>query len=1114
MKKRRLLTVLGLALAMATSPLGSYREAGAYVNPPQLVAGVDYNKPNYANSPVLTKFIDSLPLLGSGTPSTLNGYYIPVAVPDKATFSGTDYYVIAVVEYTQQMHRELSPTRLRGYVQIEDPQSNAGVPAGSLHVALQDANGANILYNGKQVYGYDHPRYLGPIIQANQGTATRIKFYNLLPTTAQGGNLFLPTDTTIMGAGQGPNGANYPQNRATLHLHGGDNPWISDGTPHQWITPMGEAGTLLKGVSQRNVPDMPVPPSGAATFYWLNGQCGRLMFYHDHSYGTTRLNVYAGEAAGYLLTDPSERAINSLIGGTEIPLVIQDKTFVSDGTSPAAFAGLGTATAATSLVDPLWTANPSWGQSKGSLWFPHVYMPNQNPNDLSGANPMGRWDYGAWFWPIFPSGIPPQTSSVPESFMDTPVVNGAAYPYLNVDPKAYRFRVLNASNDRYLNLQLYVADPTATGAGAGKEVKTIPAVKGTADLTGNFPAAGAYDAAPGAPVYWPSWWIANDTPGMTPNVLDNRQSGVPDPSPSLMGPDIIHIGSEGGIAPAPVTLQNTPMGYEQNKRSVTVLNTMEHTLFLGPAERADVVVDFSQYAGKTLILYNDAPAPVPAGDPRNDYYTGNPDLQSMGGAPSTVAGFGPNIRTVMQIRVSGTVGANGTAFDPATLEAPMATAFAATQAKPIVPETAYAAAVGAPPSGTDTYSRISDTSLTFTPYGASAPVVKPLEPKTIQELFDPLGRMNSTLGVEMPFTTSLVQTTIPLGYIDPATEVIPDGGTQLWKITHNGVDTHAIHFHLFNVQLINRVGWDGAIKPPWPEEVGWKETVKMNPLEDVVVALKAKVPSVPFKVLSSKRLLDPTMPVGSTMGFANVTPTNNPVTVTNLLTNFGNEYVWHCHLLGHEENDMMRPILVAAAPDTPTNLTGSYNGSAMVLTWQNVDPGITNFTVQRATNSSFTTGLVQFTVPRASGTTNTYSDTTFKQNVIPNYYRVFGTGTVGSSVTGYPSQTVTTAYSNVLGPPTTAVTLNSVTQAAAPGSPVVLNWSSTGALPPLFRIQRATNSAFTTGLTTVTAGQTQTSYSFPANSMTAGKTYYFRILPANVFGNGTPTSTGSIQPHA
>ena len=84
---------------------------------------------------------------------------------------------------------------------------------------------------------------------------------------------------------------------------------------------------------------------------------------------------------------------------------------------------------------------------------------------------------------------------------------------------------------------------------------------------------------------------------------------------------------------------------------------------------------------------------------------------------------------------------------------------------------------------------------------------RPLQPKAIQELFTlDYGRMNATLGVEVPFTNFLTQTTIPYGYIDPPTEIFKDGETQLWKITHNGVDTHFIHFHLFNVQVINRVG--------------------------------------------------------------------------------------------------------------------------------------------------------------------------------------------------------------------------------------------------------------------------------------------------------------------
>ena len=83
-----------------------------------------------------------------------------------------------------------------------------------------------------------------------------------------------------------------------------------------------------------------------------------------------------------------------------------------------------------------------------------------------------------------------------------------------------------------------------------------------------------------------------------------------------------------------------------------MLNVTDHTLLLGPAERADVIVDFSQVpAGSKLILYNDAPAPVPAFDPRYDYYTGDPDQTATGGAPTTLPGYGPNTRTIMQFQV-------------------------------------------------------------------------------------------------------------------------------------------------------------------------------------------------------------------------------------------------------------------------------------------------------------------------------------------------------------------------------------------------------------------------------------------------------------------------------
>src|SRR5665811_1761105 len=128
----------------------------------------------------------------------------------------------------------------------------------------------------------------------------------------------------------------YAENRATLHLHGGITPWISDGTPHQWVTPAGENTAYPAGASVSNVPDMPDPGPGAETFFYTNQQSARLMFYHDHSWGITRLNVYAGEAAGYLLTDPMEQSLiapatsttpaGALDGlGLGTPLIVQDK---------------------------------------------------------------------------------------------------------------------------------------------------------------------------------------------------------------------------------------------------------------------------------------------------------------------------------------------------------------------------------------------------------------------------------------------------------------------------------------------------------------------------------------------------------------------------------------------------------------------------------------------------------------------------------------------------------------------------------------------------------------------------------------------------------------------
>jgi hypothetical protein len=221
----------------------------------------------------------------------------------------------------------------------------------------------------------------------------------------------------------------------------------------------------------------------------------------------------------------------------------------------------------------------------------------------------------------------------------------------------------------------------------------------------------------------------------------------------------------------------------------------------------------------------------------------------------------------------------------------------------------------------------------------------PVLAKAEQELFDNRGRYNSTGGVELPLVSGVVQTTVPLNYIDSATEIIGDDEVQIWKLVDNGLWTNSIHFNMVDVQLINRVGWDGTVKAPASNEVGWKDTLRLNPLEDVIVAMRAKRPSVPFGLPQSKRLLDPSKPVGTTgaaasgLGFTVATGVTPLPAVSNVQDNFDNEFAWGSAILGHSENDLLRPVIfrpTVAVPDAPTNLTDPLGNGT--LTWTDLTP--------------------------------------------------------------------------------------------------------------------------------------------------------------------------------
>ena len=1291
--------------AQPNQALGPNLQPQAYVYPwPKNVAppwynpglgfnpAVNYDLPNYNMSPNIRKFVDKLPGLGaagctvSAVPGTGTcneneiGQYIPLAVPDTTTFPGSadkitvpaaDYYEISVSAYNQKMHTDLPATTLWGY-----KQTNATDPK------IQNVN-----------------QYLGPFILARvhdpskpagvngNGKPIRVKFTNALPISSNpASKLGLPLDVTLMGAGMGPTpGVNFTENRVTIaHLHGGRTPWISDGTPHQWITPANDpifnsgGAAYTKGPSLQNVPDMitngtspcaatgnpavcftPNARDGKATQYWTNQQSARLMFYHDHAFGTTRLTVYKGLAAGYLLVDQVE---DDLIDGTNvsggnpglkkvlpnlggvyrygIPLVIQDKAFVNDATTPLASAGplpVGyDATYKTADVDPLWYTYVNTGG--GQLHMSHEYMPVENIFDTAGgvypdgsiwpAGNMtnGRWDYGPF---LIPPMVPtvsltlPSPTVTPEAFGDTMVVNGTAFPYLPIPADTLRFRILSVGNDRTLNLSWFFAKdkngvickaPNVFDAASCTEVSMVP-------------------AAPNAA--YPTW------------PKDGRDGGVPDPLTS--GPSWYLIGNEGGLLAQVSERIPQPIDYNYIRQIIPLAGVTSHSLLMLPAMRADVVVDFTGLSvGDVLILYNDAPAPMPGFWPLNDYYTDCPDQRPWGGPGPIPPGFGPNTRTVMQVRITSGK-ATGFAFNANDLKTAIPKAFAVANDKPLVPQLAYndafpgfatqdiymqapdetlnltgtgqqiqriktiaggngyvtaptvniigdgtgAAAVaglnpmggvtllttgtgyttvptvtfGAPGAGGvrataiatisggqvqainidepgSNYSTVTAPTCTITGGGgtgatcstfvATAGLVGSIRvtnqgsgytrqprvyllggggmnatadalitnsvvmtAKNITEGFDPeYGRIDIKMGSTPNPLTPAVGAGFVLGiarYIDPPTEIVNNGEATAWRITHLGVDSHALHFHLFDVQVVNRVDWTNVVKPPYEDEIGWRDTIRTNPMEDIAVVFRPHQARLPFQLPKSNRLLDPTTLAGSTANFYPVAPPVGVAAVaqqSNVMTNFGFEYVWHCHMLSHEENDFMRPLVLNVPPPTIGALTFAVTAQvpgapAATLNWTSTAGPGTLFTLQRAGNTTFTSGLN--TINQVD--VKTYYDTAITPGST-YYYRVRASNQGGTS-----------AWSNVVTVRAIIAPTNLAIAAGTTRTSIPLTWvqSSTVGVTG-FTIQRATNAAFTTGLLTTTATP-GTLTSRTMTGLTPNTTYYFRIAARTATGS-------------
>jgi spore coat protein A len=293
----------------------------------------------------------------AATGGSLAKYVQPVPLPGAgivvATPSAADQYTFTQREIARQLHPQLPPTPLWAY----DDGSGLAGQAGSF----------------------------GLVVVAQTGTPITASFTHDLPATYPA---WIPVDTRLTPLGD--------QVRLMTHLHGGFVAGASDGNPA--VTPNGFGPGQTQSVFYPNQ-----PPQNPAAMMW----------FHDHGLGTTRLNVFAGLAAGYLVRDGFDTGLEpnpiGIPGGAyEVPLVIQDRQFNPDGTF------------------------------------------------------------------LYPTSDIPGVTWIGEYFGDVMLVNGKVWPFLNVEPRLYRFRILNGCNARILNLHLGGTRMWQIGAEGGLWDQPVP----------------------------------------------------------------------------------------------------------------------------------------------------------------------------------------------------------------------------------------------------------------------------------------------------------------------------------------------------------------------------------------------------------------------------------------------------------------------------------------------------------------------------------------------------------------------------------------------------------------------------------------------------------------
>jgi spore coat protein A len=628
-------------------------------------------------------------------PAAIPKYVTPLVIPPAMPRSGgapgkrskgVEYYRVGVRQFRQHIlppSMGLRPTTVWSYGSVDHPDS------------------------------FNYPAFT---IEATWRRPVRVEWINdLMKPNGKFRPHLLPIDQTLHWAnppggrgGRDEHGHRQAPYRGPVpivtHLHGGHSNQQSDGYPEAWYLPaarnipegFARSGSLyrkFRAKAQKGLGQAWKP--GRAVFQYDNDQRAATLWYHDHTLGMTRANVYAGPAGFYLLRGgPADSVAGTLPGPApaagdppgrayfEIPLAIQDRSFTEDG-------------------DLFYPDNRAFfeGLRPSQLQIP--FMPKRACDGASDVAPI--WN--------------------PEFFGNVMVVNGASWPLLDVQARRYRFRILNGCNSRFLILR-----------------------------------------------------------------MDN---GLP----------FWQIGNDGGFLPGPVELSE---------------------LLLGPAERADVIVDFTNAsAGSEIILRNLGPdEPFGGGVPGVDFDPADPNTTGQ----------------VMRFRVS-------PAKDP----------------EPSTPPSQLGLPAVAALGKADRERRVSlneqDSRTVRTRIDRSGNVVLACEEG---EAFGPA---EADLG-----TVKRNGRGRPLGWDERITENPDLGATEVWEIHNFTADAHPIHIHevMFEVMGRQRLR-GGARRPAESWEAGRKDTVIAYPGE-----------------------------------------------ITRVKANFDRPglFVWHCHILEHEDNEMMRPYRV------------------------------------------------------------------------------------------------------------------------------------------------------------------------------------------------------------